>query len=128
MKNMSAMFVVGAVILLFASFIPASAAPASPDSRAFLSRYSYNPVVVYAGKCDANVLYYHNLRNPNWYRGFRKELDSVTCPSAIAGFRSSGTWKGHLSKDGSCGDPAEPVEWALGNRLNFDGVVPHSGK
>lgn len=126
MKIMASMRVFFVVLFLFAGSLSAIAAPTSPGSRAFLSRYSYDPTVVYAGTYVANVLYYHNPRNPKWYKGFKKELDSVTCPSAIAGFRSNGTWKGHLNPDGSCADPSEPVEWALGNRLNFDGVAPQA--
>lgn len=121
MKSVSALRVASVVLILLSYSVPAMADPASTGGRAFLSRYSYDPAVVYAGTYGANILYYHNPRNPNWYRGFRKELDAVTCRPAIAGFRSTGTWKGHLNQDGSCGDTAEPVDWALGNWLNFDG-------
>lgn len=126
MKRKSSLRVVGVVLVLFSCSVPVLAAPSSTGG-AFLSRYSYDPAVVYAGTYGANILYYHNPRNPNWYRGFRKELNALTCLPAIAAFRSTGTWKGHLKQDGSCGDTAEPVDWAVGNRLNFERVAPPSG-
>lgn len=126
MKFLSVLRASFVVMFLCAGSVPAMAASTSPGTRAFLSRYSYDPSVIYAGTYGSNVLYYHNHRNPNWYRGFKKELDAVSCPPAIAGLRSNGTWKGHLNQDGSCADQSEPVEWALGNRLNFDRIAPQA--
>lgn len=92
---------------------------ANTQSR-FFSRYVYDPSVVYTGSHAATALYFHNPGNPNWRLVSRISLDSIICRPALESFRKSGTWEGHLKPDGSCGADAEPVEWAVGNWLNFE--------
>lgn len=86
----------------------------------FFSRYVYDPAVSYAGNHVADVLYFHNPGNPNWLAVSKLRLNSILCRSALESFRKTGIWEGHLKPDGSCGAEAEPVEWAVGNWLNFE--------
>lgn len=86
----------------------------------FFSRYVYDPAVSYAGNHVADVLYFHNPGNPTWRAVSKFRLNSIRCRSALESFRKTGTWEGHLKPDGSCGAEAEPVEWAVGNWLNFE--------
>lgn len=85
-----------------------------------LDRVRYNPSVIYSGSHGINVIYYHNSRNPVWRVGINKDLNNLTCRFAQDSLRRTGLWMGHLLPDGSCGDTAEPVEWAVGNWMNFN--------
>lgn len=91
-------------------------------------RTPYNPARIYTGINPANAIYYRNPGNPQWRRAFSRELSGLSCRPAVIGFASTGTWMGHLNPDGTCADPAEPVEWATGNRLNYEGAVGKSGR
>lgn len=82
----------------------------------------YNPRAIYGGPFGPYEIYYRNPGSTFWQLGFSKQLYALTCRPALSSFQSSGTWQGHLNSNGSCADPAEPADWALGNRLNFDGV------
>ena len=86
----------------------------------FFSRYVYDPAVSYSGSHVADILYFHNPGNLKWRPVSKFRLDSIVCRAALESFRSTGTWEGHLKPDGSCGAEAEPVEWAVGNWLNFE--------
>lgn len=86
----------------------------------FFSRYVYDPAVSYTGDHGADVLYFRNPGNPTWRAVSKFRLNSIVCRSALESFRKTGTWEGHLKPDGSCGAEAEPVEWAVGNWLNFE--------
>ncbi|MEI8355719.1 MAG: hypothetical protein WCG31_06485, partial [Deltaproteobacteria bacterium] len=78
----------------------------------------YNPGQTYSGKYTTAALYYRSPRNPNWYRGLSGTYpDGVRCRDALNHFMNDGKWQGHLNTDGSCASPAEPSEWAVGNRL-----------
>jgi len=82
----------------------------------------YQPNRIYTGPFSPAALYYRNPGNPQWRRGFRRELKDLICQPAVVSFSTAGIWKGHLNPDGTCADPSEPVEWAVGNRLNFEGA------
>ncbi|MBT1071481.1 hypothetical protein [Pelotalea chapellei] len=101
----------------------------SPQAQAAVSVMGsgYNPRMIYSGPFQDQVLYYRYPGYTLWQRGYSRELDSLACRPAVISFKTSGTWQGHLKPDGSCGSPAEPAEWALGNRLNYD-RVPISNK
>lgn len=92
----------------------------APGTATIFDQVRFNPAVVYSGPFNVKAIYYHNPGNPNWRVGVMKEIDLVSCRPALDSFRKTGTWKGHLKRDGSCGDTAEPVEWAVGNWLNFN--------
>jgi hypothetical protein len=104
-------------ILLFVSLLACSA----PIIGAWAGTDSYNSAMTYQGKYTPDVLYIRNRNNPNWYRGLNGTYPKgVLCKDALNHFMSDGRWKGHLRRDGSCGSLAEPAEWSVGNRLNFD--------
>jgi hypothetical protein len=84
--------------------------------------YPYNPAAIYNGKFSRNAIYYHNPKNPNWQLGLKKELNFITCRPALESLKNTGTWKGHFNPDGSCGPTSEPVEFAVGNWLNFSNI------
>lgn len=103
--------------------------PTSPAAaEVSVVRSPYQPGKTYAGPNPVNSVYYRNPGNPQWRMAFSRELSGLSCRPALAGFSTSGTWQGHLNPDGTCADPAEPVEWATGNRLNYEGVVGKIGK
>jgi hypothetical protein len=95
---------------------PASCAVTAPLS----TQSGYNPAKTYPGSMVPNLVYYRNSPSGKWQRGLAGLFSKgVLCPDALANFKRSGTWRGHLYPDGSCGPLAEPSEWALGNRINF---------
>lgn len=87
----------------------------------------YNPEVAYPGVYEANRLYYKGHGSDLW-KGMSKPafLKDVTCTDAKRTLSISGSWNGHLNKNGSCGTKAEPTERAVGNYLNFQ-ATPDSG-
>ena len=87
----------------------------------------YNPEVVYPGIYEAKRLYYKGHESDVW-KGMLKPafLKDVTCTDAKKALSISGSWNGHLNKNGSCGTKAEPTDWAVGNYLNFQ-ATPDSG-
>lgn len=117
MKKMR-VFTVLAALMLLTLFNDVGVA--ADRTSGLFARYSYDPAFVYPGKYPSDKLYYHYPGNPNWHVGFSKNLSAVTCRAAYNSFARTGTWKGHLQQDGSCADPSEPADWAVGNRLNFD--------
>lgn len=117
------------IVSLLAGALPGQALSASGNGlmvvaantqSKFFSRYVYDPSVVYSGSYGATALYFRNPGNPNWRVVPKISLDSIFCRSALESIRKTGTWEGHLKPDGSCGAEAEPVEWAVGNWLNFE--------
>ncbi len=83
---------------------------------------AYDPAVKYSGDYDPDLLFFRNSsKDANWRRIPPLDLlIKVTCSDALESLKREGMWKGHLKIDGSCGSTAEPAEWALGNRLNYD--------
>ena len=87
-----------------------------------LAGSAYDPAVHYSGAYAPDLLFVRNSPNDtNWRRIPPLDLlTKVTCADALESLKREGKWKGHLKIDGSCGSTAEPAEWALGNRLNYD--------
>ncbi len=83
---------------------------------------AYDPAVKYSGAYTPDLLFFRNSPDDtNWRRiPLLDLLIKVTCTDALESLNREGKWKGHLKIDGSCGSTAEPAEWALGNRLNYD--------
>lgn len=135
---MKRIFFTGAVIFMFLSvLLPTSssaqtyeqqhginsekilvAANIGSDARIF-DRVRYNPSAVYSGAFKSTMLYYQNPGDTKWRLGLNIELGKITCPDASNNLKRTGTWAGHFNLDGTCGSKAEPVEWAVGNLLNF---------
>jgi hypothetical protein len=108
------------LLLLFALL-----ASSAPIAGAWAAADPYNPALKYSGKYTADLLYYQNPGNPIWNHGFKFTYPKgVLCKDALKHFMSNGKWQGHLRSDGSCGPTAEPAEWAVGNRLNYDASSP----
>ncbi|MDD2365510.1 MAG: hypothetical protein PHN84_05040 [Desulfuromonadaceae bacterium] len=92
------------------------------SSIRIFDRVRYNPLVTYSGKFSRNAVYFHHSKNDsNWRRAFgKKDVDSIKCIATLNNLYNTGIWVGDLTRDGLCGpDRSEPVEWALGNWLNF---------
>ena len=89
---------------------------------------SYNPNVVYAGNFKSDLLFCKNAESGAWRRVRKLDrLRYVTCTDALQQLRQSGTWKGHLNiKDGSCGSSGEPLDWAMGNWINYNDQILQS--
>jgi len=81
---------------------------------------SYNSSVTYTGSYDNSGLYYRNPGNPKWMVVLKNGIEGLKCSDAVKQLKRSGRWMGHLNSDNSCGPTAEPSEWALGNRINFE--------
>jgi hypothetical protein len=91
------------------------------SSSAWAGADGYNPALAYEGKYKKDVVYYKNPKNPNWYQGLNGEYpQNVLCRDALKHFSIEGMWMGHFNNDGSCGPTAEPTQFAVGNRLNYD--------
>jgi len=101
-----------AALLLIALLVQCPAAQAG----------TYNPTTVYKGPYAPVLLYYKAPDSGTWKRGNFEVTyaRAVTCPQALQSFKESGYWKGRLQKDGSCSNNAQLLEWAVGNRLNYD--------
>jgi hypothetical protein len=81
----------------------------------------YNPLYIYKGDYQPDVLLFKNPWSTDWQRLPKLDyLQKVTCQDALAALNKVGKWKGNLRMDGSCGSPAEPSDWAMGNRLNYE--------
>ena len=83
----------------------------------------YNPARQYAGSYTPKALFFKNPGRIYWQRVADNYLKRVKCPDAIDHLRRVGLWKGHLGQDGSCGPLAEPSDWAVGNRLNYEDML-----
>ncbi|MCI0528513.1 MAG: hypothetical protein L0Y56_13825 [Nitrospira sp.] len=82
---------------------------------------SYNPSATYPGIYKSDQLYRRNPDSGGWAGSARpSHLKQVGCPKAKESLTETGSWKGQLNKNGSCGTTAEPAEWAVGNLLNYE--------
>jgi hypothetical protein len=81
---------------------------------------AYNHLATYKGIYEPKRIYKRTAPSGGW-TGNRNpsHLNQVRCPEAYAALNAGRLWTGNFSKDGSCGNPAEPPEWALGNYLNY---------
>jgi len=86
---------------------------------------AYNPNIVYAGNFKADLLFCRYEGSDVWRRVNRLDrLRYVTCTDALQKLKQKGTWKGHLDvKDGSCGSLGEPLDWAMGNWINYNDQI-----
>lgn len=84
----------------------------------------YNPDTQYSGEYENDALLFRNSPNDKVWRSIPNfsRLYKVTCADALAHLRTEGKWQGHLNPDGSCGPTAEPADWVMGNRLNYEGA------
>lgn len=55
-------------------------------------------------------------------------LTQIRCTTARNEINIYGNWTGNLDLKGNCLDPGEPMQWALGNYLNFLQSQPKSNK
>lgn len=82
---------------------------------------AYNPKMTYPGAYNPDVLMYRNPGAETWQRVIRLDhLRHVTCRDALEQLQKQGRWQGHLNPNGSCGSTAEPADWIMGNRLNYE--------
>jgi hypothetical protein len=117
MKRMS--FILALVLLsLTAAIVTAeSEGQQRPGNRLAI----YNPAIIYTGDYQPDVLLFKNPWTIAWQRIPKLDhLRYVTCQDALNHLNLEGRWKGHLNPDGSCGSQAEPADWAIGNRLNYE--------
>lgn len=82
----------------------------------------YNPAITYPGEYETNMILFKNSPKDTIWRRIPNldRLWKVTCPDALAHLKQEGKWEGHLRLDGSCGSIAEPADWSMGNRRNYD--------
>jgi hypothetical protein len=81
----------------------------------------YIPKAIYPGDYNPDVLMYRNPGSDAWQRVHNLDrLRHVACRDALEQLQREGKWQGHLNPDGTCGSTAEPSDWILGNRLNYD--------
>jgi hypothetical protein len=93
------------------------------ESTSLLKKSSYEPTKTYPGPFGSDLVYYKYPKG-NWVRGLNGTFpDAVVCPDALKNLRRTGLWQGHFGRGGSCGSLGEPVDWAVGNRLNFDALA-----
>lgn len=84
---------------------------------------AYNPAIIYSGDYSPVIVYYQLRGKNGWVRGPNGTFPSaVLCLPARQALGRTGLWRGHLRPNGSCLDSKEPLDWATGNRLNYDGV------
>jgi hypothetical protein len=108
------------LVLVFGLVALASAAE-STGQKATANSGVYNSAVIYPGEHPADALLFKNPRSVYWQRLPKmNRISQVTCSEALAQLNSEGKWQGRLKRDGSCGNPAEPQDWILGNRLNYE--------
>ena len=90
---------------------------------------SYDPKKIYPGDYNAHVMMYRNPGSDMWQRvpGLDR-LRHVVCRDALEQLQRQGRWQGHLKLDGSCGSTAEPMDWILGNRLNYEDALEEGGR
>jgi hypothetical protein len=85
---------------------------------------AYDPLILYPGEHQADVLLFRNPGSIVWQRIPRlDQLRNLSCKDALDHLMSEGKWQGHLRPDGSCGSPAEPSDWIMGNRLNYEDAL-----
>lgn len=108
------------VILTILMLLPATCPLWAADTSSGASPgYAYDSGVVYSGPFNTNGIYHNNRNNPKWYPGLNQELDAVICRAARESFSRTGRWSGNFDSDSSCLNTSEPIEYAVGNWLNF---------
>jgi len=91
------------------------------DEESTATGDQYDPAVKYEGIYKSVQLYRRNPDSGGWLGSAHpSHLKQVGCSEAKNSLNEKGSWKGQINKDGSCGTPAEPADWALGNLLNYE--------
>jgi len=109
-------------LILFGLVFVAGLVPVFADggNRPAERKNSYDPVILYPGPYMPEQLFYRNPKGQVWLRWTTADFSrKVTCPGALKRLKRRGVWKGHLKPGGSCGSPAEPSDWAVGNWINY---------
>ena len=109
------------IVMMVGVFYLSGARVAQPSAE---GDASYNANKVYAGVFEPRRIYKKNFGSDFW-TGSRKPafIEAVFCSEARAMLSKAGHWKGRLRADGSCGgsrESNEPVDWAVGNFLNYE--------
>lgn len=80
----------------------------------------YDAGQVYVGQYPADGLFMRrSVKKAYAPHHALARLDQVHCPEAHRSLAEHGRWQGNLNINGSCGDPADPAVWVVGNYLNF---------
>ena len=111
------------LLLMIWNAIPSTTMAADPAGQKTPGKKAalYDPARIYSGDFQPDVLLYKNPRSDAWQRVTKLDrLQYVTCQDALAHLNREGKWQGHLNPDGSCGSTAEPSDWVMGNRLNYE--------
>ncbi|TWJ32437.1 hypothetical protein JN12_00877 [Geobacter argillaceus] len=109
-------------LIVFGFIFLTGAVPAVADdgNRPAEKRISYDPAIMYPGPYTPEHLFYKNPKGPVWLQWTAGDFTrKVTCSGALKRLKRKGVWQGHLKPDGSCGSPAEPSDWAVGNWINY---------
>jgi hypothetical protein len=116
-KTAISLLVVGAFIICATA--AAAAEPRKPGGEA--QTKVYNPKLTYPGNYNPDVLLFRLADGHGWQRvtGLDR-LRRVACRDALEKLQTVGRWQGHLNPDGTCGSTAEPSDWIMGNRLNYE--------
>ncbi|MCF6178529.1 MAG: hypothetical protein L3J63_03945 [Geopsychrobacter sp.] len=94
----------------------------------------YNNMIPYDGAFKADAIY--NRPSPTvtaralTWQGSRgpTRLTQIRCITARKKIDNYGVWTGNLDRAGNCLDPGEPMQWTLGNYLNFLQSKPKTHK
>lgn len=128
MKKRFFWMVVVTTLLIGASSFQALAAKVKSDATI------YNNLVPYGGVFTTDAIYKRpsptiTPRAQLWQGGRDlTRLTQIRCITANNKIKIYGTWTGNLDLAGNCLDPGEPMQWALGNYLNFLQSQPKTHK
>ena len=109
------------VFLVSLLLLPISVFGANKHSESELYNVVYIQQHEYPGIFDSERIYKLQSSNSNW-RGSSapQTLRQVRCGSAESALTVYGIWFGRLTAKGKCQD-GDPIDWAMGNYLNFMG-------
>lgn len=108
------------LLMLVTAFFAVSGV-AQQNNKA-LSGSGYRPQVKYEGTYKSNLIFFKYTQKDVWRRQpYMDNLQRVSCQDALDHLNFVGKWQGNLNPDGSCGgSSSESLEWATGNRINYD--------
>jgi len=109
-------------VIVFGFIFMAYSIPAfsAEGKQAEEKRVSYDAAIMYPGPYTPEQLFYKNPKGQVWLRWTTADFTkTVACSGALKRLKQRGVWQGHLKSDGSCGSPAEPSDWAVGNWINY---------
>lgn len=116
---------IACIVLLLTSIVFTGAVAAEQKGQGKLGDVpAYDPLILYPGDYQADALLFRNPGSMVWQRIPRLDsLRQVSCRDALDHLKSEGKWQGHLRPGGSCGSLAEPSDWIMGNRLNYEDAL-----